>query len=390
MATNPVMGTKPIDYNEPYGAYVGDRLVITASVCMALSSIWVGLRMWTRRYVTQMFGVDDYLVGVAWIFALVLSIGDIIQCQYGTGTHLWELRKDDYVVFLQLQMVVGTFYTVSLPFAKCSILAFYLRLSQERVFRTAVYLTIAFIACYATSGLLVIIFSCNPVEGSWDLNVASQPTTYCVNRPVNYIAQASFNIFSDIVIILLPIRTIWKLQMPLNQRLSIIAIFACGFFVCIVSVIRLTAVSKLLTSTDLTWDTNDVLIWSTVESHITILCACSPHLKPLFNHFLPGFLRSGITPNSRSYPNSRYLTNPISKNQALHSSSRGGTSNEFEMYGHDDDYEAGRRTVTTVVESGSRNPKDRERGHRGGSDSQESILDSGSKDVYVTRTVHVG
>lgn len=125
-------------------------------------------------------------------------------------------------------MVVGNFYTASLPFAKCSILAFYLRLSQDRTFRILVYITIGFISAYATSGVMVIIFSCNPIAASWDLDLAALPTTTCVNRPVNYLAQASFNIFSDIVIILLPIRTVWNLQMRLGQRLSIIAIFTCG------------------------------------------------------------------------------------------------------------------------------------------------------------------
>ncbi|KAK2745164.1 hypothetical protein FQN55_006288 [Onygenales sp. PD_40] len=379
MATNPTMGTKPPDYDEPFGAYIGHRLVTTASVCMAISTIFVGLRIWTRRYVTQILGADDYLIGTAWVGRL--TIDDIKrQCRYGTGTHLWELREDTYVIFLKLQMVVGTFYTVSLPFAKCSILAFYLRLSQERVFRILVYLTIGFIASYATSGVLVIIFSCNPVAGSWDLDVAALKTTYCINRPINYLAQSSFNIFSDLVIILLPVRTIWGLHMPTTQRLSIIAIFACGFFVCIVSIIRLESIITLLKSPDLTWDTTDVLIWSTIESHITILCACAPHLKPLVTRFIPGFLRSGISRPSQSYPHSRYPTNPRSKSHALHSSSRHGTtSNEFELYGAD--FDDGRRTMT-VVESGVRARDSK-------ADSQESILDASSKQVYVTRTVHV-
>ena len=126
-------------------------------------------------------------------------------------------------------MLVGNFYSVSLPLAKCSILAFYLRLSQERLFRTLVYATIAFVTLYSISGVVVIIFSCIPVAGSWDLELAAEPTTQCVNRPANYLAQSSFNISSDIFIIVLPMRTIWKLQMPLRQRISVIAVFACGF-----------------------------------------------------------------------------------------------------------------------------------------------------------------
>lgn len=131
-------------------------------------------------------------------------------------------------------MVVGTFYAVSLPLTKCSILAFYLRLSQERVFRILVFIAVAFVAGYSISGVFVIIFSCIPVAGSWDLILAAEPTTRCVNRPVGYLTQAAFNIASDIFILILPLPTIWKLQMRLQQKLYIIAIFTCGFLLVLV------------------------------------------------------------------------------------------------------------------------------------------------------------
>jgi len=153
----------------------------------------------------------------------------------------------------QLQMVVGNFYTATLPFAKISILAFYLRVfEQQKVFKILCYATAAFVAAYATSGVIVIIWSCNPIEASWRLAIAALPTTKCVNRPMNYLAQASLNIISDIFIVCLPIPLVWKLQMPIRQRLSLIAVFALGFVVCIISIIRLKSVAFLLTSTDLT------------------------------------------------------------------------------------------------------------------------------------------
>lgn len=127
-------------------------------------------------------------------------------------------------------MVVGNFYTTALPLAKISILAFYLRVfEQQRTFKILVYATAIFVAAYATSGIAVIIFSCNPIAASWDLALAALPTTTCVNRPKNYLAQASLNIISDIFIVLLPAPLVWKLQMPLRQRLSLIGVFSLGF-----------------------------------------------------------------------------------------------------------------------------------------------------------------
>jgi hypothetical protein len=126
-------------------------------------------------------------------------------------------------------MLVGNFYTSALPFAKCSVLILYRRLfGHTQAFRVAIYVVIAFVTAYATSGVLVIIFSCTPVAASWDLDIAALPGTHCVNRPKNYIAQASLNIVSDIVIVFLPTYHLWKLQVSFRQRVALIAIFCSG------------------------------------------------------------------------------------------------------------------------------------------------------------------
>jgi hypothetical protein len=67
MATNPVAGVKPVNYTDPEGAYNGWKLVVTASVCMGFSTVALALRLCTRRYVTRAFGLDDYLVFLAWV-----------------------------------------------------------------------------------------------------------------------------------------------------------------------------------------------------------------------------------------------------------------------------------------------------------------------------------
>lgn len=126
-------------------------------------------------------------------------------------------------------MVVGNFCGAALAFAKISILVFYLRVFEKPSFGILVYLTAGFVGCYATAGVVVVVFSCNPVAASWDLNLAALPTTVCVNRPAAYLAQAAFNISSEIFVVLLPLYEIWKLQMRLRQRLTLMAIFGVGF-----------------------------------------------------------------------------------------------------------------------------------------------------------------
>ena len=54
----------------------------------------------------------------------------------------------------------------------------------------------------------------------------------------------------DIVIITMPIPTIWKLQMPLKNRLVIISLFSLGLIACAASLARLPTLSYQKNATD--------------------------------------------------------------------------------------------------------------------------------------------
>jgi hypothetical protein len=85
-----------------------------------------------------------------------------------------------------------------------------------------------FISGYSFAGFLVIIFGCNPVAAGWDPVLAASPDTRCINRPADYLAAAGLNIFSDLFILILPMHTIWNLQLPIRQKISVSSIFAVG------------------------------------------------------------------------------------------------------------------------------------------------------------------
>lgn len=130
----------------------------------------------------------------------------------------------------QIQPAIGSTYIFALAFAKTSICCFYLRLSPARTFRTTVYVAMGFVTAYSIAGWLIIIFSCNPVAASWDLALAALPKTRCIDRSADYLAQAGLNIFSDVFILILPVWTIWGLQLPTKQKITVSSIFAVGLW----------------------------------------------------------------------------------------------------------------------------------------------------------------
>merc|ERR1712137_456040 len=90
----------------------------------------------------------------------------------------------------------------------------------------------------------------------------------------NYWITILFNIFSDAIIISLPITMVMNLQMKLKQKLGVAAVFALGAFVVISSIIR--AYYSHLNETMLTCTV------SMVETAIAIIAACLPALRSIF------------------------------------------------------------------------------------------------------------
>jgi len=77
---------------------------------------------------------------------------------------------------------------------------------------------------------------------------------------------------------------VWRLRAPLGQRLILAGMFGLGFFVCIVSVIRLTEVMAIPPGDlDATYNLKDFIIWSTVEINIGLLCSCLPSMRRLLS-----------------------------------------------------------------------------------------------------------
>lgn len=74
-------------------------------------------------------------------------------------------------------------------------------------------------------GTIIEIMLCTPREKIWN---PLMTTGHCFNSNAVYMAAGVFNVVSDFSILILPMVTIWRLQMPLRRRLMIMAVFAIG------------------------------------------------------------------------------------------------------------------------------------------------------------------
>jgi hypothetical protein len=71
----------------------------------------------------------------------------------------------------------------------------------------------------------LFIFICVPVQKLW---YPQLPGT-CINQVGTWISNAASTIFTDLVILFMPIPEIWKLQLRKTEKIGLTLAFGLGF-----------------------------------------------------------------------------------------------------------------------------------------------------------------
>jgi cytochrome b subunit of formate dehydrogenase len=100
----------------------------------------------------------------------------------------------------------------------------YLRLFPLRYYQIILVVALIFVIL---SGLWMVFgsfFMCIPVRGAWDTSIPHS----CISRAVIWGLNAALQIFTDMVIVILPMPLLTKLQLPRRQKIALIIVFALG------------------------------------------------------------------------------------------------------------------------------------------------------------------
>jgi len=86
------------------------------------------------------------------------------------------------------------------------------------------YALIALNFFFFTALFFVQIFECTPRAKIWNPTLPG----HCIDINKSFVVSAAINIASDVLILLFPTITIWRLEMKTKQKLSVSVIFATG------------------------------------------------------------------------------------------------------------------------------------------------------------------
>ncbi|GFF83700.1 hypothetical protein IFM61392_08953 [Aspergillus lentulus] len=206
-----------------------------------------------------------------------------LEVHYGVGkpkTTLSVEHIERQFLFLWLSIPL---YNLSLTFTKASILLLYLRIFAIPRFVLTSRIALGVISIYGLWCVLSAILNCIPVSAFWDSTIQGN----CISRKFLWFFNASLNIVTDLVILIMPIPVLSRLHLPQKQKFGVIVVFAAGIFTCITSMIRLKYVATATEATDTTKSLAPIAGWSFIEMNMGIICSCLPPLHPLMTRALP-------------------------------------------------------------------------------------------------------
>lgn len=114
-------------------------------------------------------------------------------------------------------LFLGISYFWPPTLAKLSLVVLYHRINPGRAYRLILYSIAAACTVYTLVFTVVLAAPCNPLR---------EGTATCLNNIA--LAQAILNISTDGVLVIMPVVTIWSLQMPVKQKIAVGCILALG------------------------------------------------------------------------------------------------------------------------------------------------------------------
>ncbi|KAF2760525.1 hypothetical protein EJ05DRAFT_474395 [Pseudovirgaria hyperparasitica] len=184
------------------------------------------MRFYSRMAVTKGLGRDDWLMLVGMLFSIGMGVCQIMQVQWGSGKHVqflspYQLQKQRFYLYWSIAL-----YGVAITFTKLSILLLYRRIFHaSKSLMWVVWILGSFVLCFGLSIVFSGLFTCTPANGFWNLSVKAK----CVNMFALFEANAAINIGTDFVITVLPLPSIWRLGLPIHQKIGVSFIFAIGW-----------------------------------------------------------------------------------------------------------------------------------------------------------------
>ena len=115
-------------------------------------------------------------------------------------------------------------YNVMIGCVKFSVLLFYHRLFPSKRFQRVSYTVAALLAAWFIACTIVSVTECVPIHAFWDVKTEGS----CIHLKHYILANAIPNIVTDLILMALPLPTVWSLQLVTARKILLSGVFLLG------------------------------------------------------------------------------------------------------------------------------------------------------------------
>ncbi|KAI9687164.1 MAG: hypothetical protein M1822_002575 [Bathelium mastoideum] len=233
---------------------------------------WVG---WDDILI--LFGLASNIVMAAgWI---ALSVATINLLQPGAS----QAQVDSNTIISGKGAYIGAvFYCLATAFPKLSICALYLRIFVTPRLTTITWIVIAFLVANCIAFTVASILICTPPSYFWTVYIfgAQDPEHKCIKTAALTLGYNPPHIVTDLIMLVLPIRALWRLNIDRSKRIGLIITFSMGSLGLAGSVARWAV--YLYGSPSYRAQTIGTIL-SLVEPTMYLIAACLPPMRSLIS-----------------------------------------------------------------------------------------------------------
>ncbi|KAF2124476.1 hypothetical protein P153DRAFT_132756 [Dothidotthia symphoricarpi CBS 119687] len=311
---------------------------------LAVASVFIAFRMYTRHYIMRSLGLDDVLmlVNLATFigYAVCISIG----ISYGVGKRAADIQRAglDNSRAIKWEAIGQGICIMGIAASKGSVAVFLLRIVLKKWHIALLWFCIASTTFLCTVTTVLLYAQCKPVAFLWDQTIQGG---YCwLNFTGVGLTMGAWSATMDFVLALLPWHVVINLNMKRNEKVTIACGLSLGVFAGACSVVRTIKLRSLSSLENYVYDTSPMLLWSSSEVCLTIICACIPVLRPLYARVM--YDSQGNSSKRGSYPLSSYEKKMGKQSGGL--DKKGSTRSTDDIY-----MGPGNSMIQTTVELGS-------------------------------------
>ncbi|KAL5338238.1 hypothetical protein BJX70DRAFT_215430 [Aspergillus crustosus] len=253
--------------------------IAVLSTCAVFATICCFLRGYARVVLLRKLQTEELLVIIAYacFWGATYCTLALIKTP-GYFVHTWNVRLRDVTPTQYYVLMFGICYSVVLPALKIGILVEWCRVFSPvgRRLKSPFWVgcaSIIFIQITANIAIIVALnLQCTPYKAIYDIIVPG----HCFDLYKLQVGSASIHLICDMIIFLLPQRTIWTLKMSWRKRLGVSVIFGVGLLACISAAFRCSVTVTHGRSPDAVYTLGPLAFWAMAEMTCGFFIICLP------------------------------------------------------------------------------------------------------------------